>query len=179
MAKLNAKARKMLAAMDEAARVASAMVDGEEALRIVSEKAAHHVANPDPKFRSLAGDYYDVDHATFLRMKKVLLRLRRLMDFRCNVVLWVALEALDGKVTAVVNNGTLSRWYQFGRSTVPTEGVLAECMSSGKAVRADAEDELEFLTVATPVFDSLGDTVGVIELTAQHPAAKMIAPVYN
>ena len=179
MAKLNAKARNMLAAMDEVAHVASAMVDGEEALRIVTERAAHYVASPDPKFRSLAGDYYDVDHATFLRMKKTLLRLRRLMDFPCNVVLWLALETLDGKVTAVVNNGTLSRWYQFGRSTVPIEGALAECMSSGRPVRADAEDELEFLTAAAPVFDSLGDVVGVVELTAQHPAAKMIAPVYN
>lgn len=179
MAKLNAKARKMLDAMKELAAVAGAMVDGEEVLRIVTERAARYAASPDPKHRNMAGDYYDVDHATFLRMKKTLLRLLRLVDFRCNAVLWLALETLDGKITVVCNNDVLSRWCGFSRRTVPIEGDLAKCMESGEVVVPDPEDDSEMLTVLAPVSDSLGDVVGLVELTAQHPAAKWIQPVYN
>jgi len=179
MLKDTPKSRKMLQALKDVARVASNMVDGDEARRIVTDRAAHYVANPDPKYRSLAGDYYDVDHATFLRVKKTLMRLQRLVDFRCNAVLWLTLDALEGKVTVVCNNGTLSRWHAFGRATVPIEGEISECMASKAIVVAGPTDKTDLLTVVAPVLDSLGDVVGVVELTAQHPSTKEIEPVWN
>ena len=179
MLKDTPKSRKMLEALKGAARVASAMVDGDEARRVVTDRAAQYVANPDPKHRSMAGDYYDVDHATFLRVKKTLMRLQRLVDFRCNAILWLTLDGLEGKVTVVCNNDTLSHWHGFGRATVPIEGEIAECMASKAMVVADPCDESELLTVVAPVLDSLGDVVGVVELTAQHPSTKEIAPVWN
>jgi len=179
MAKLNAKARKMLATMKDVARVATAMVDGEEAQAMITERAAHHVANPDPKYRSMAGDYYDVDHATFLRIKKTLIRLERVAGFPCNARLWLTLDVLEDQVTTACQVGPISRWPKFGRATIPLDGELAECLGSGQTVVLDPEDDTELLTVLAPVFDSLGDAVGVVELTTQHPAAKRIAPIWN
>ena len=68
----NAKARKALAGLQSVARVAAAVVDGEEAQRIITERAIHYIANPNPQHRYMSGDYYDVNFETFLRMKKLL-----------------------------------------------------------------------------------------------------------
>lgn len=61
----------MLAAMQEAARVAAAMLDGEEAKLIVMERAFRQMASPNPKFPHMGGDYFDVDAAQFLDRKSV------------------------------------------------------------------------------------------------------------
>jgi hypothetical protein len=49
----------------------------------------HYIAHSDPEHRFLSGDYYDVEHAHFVWMKKMLLRLERLLDFSCSTSLWV------------------------------------------------------------------------------------------
>jgi len=179
MAKQNPKVRRVLKALTEAARVASVMVDGDEASRIPTERALHYVANPDPNYRSLAGDYYDVDHLTFLRMKKLLLRIERLVDFTCNTSLWLKTAGKEGHMTLVLHNGNVHRYYRFGASRIEVPDEMTRCMETGEVVAAPLYHESKTLTVLAPVTDSLGDVVGVVELSAMHPRAKSIPPAWE
>lgn len=140
------KIRKMLNELKELARVAEAMIDGELAGRILTDRAALYIANnPHPERPFLAGDYYDVDHGSFLRMKKALLRLEKLAGFPCNTTLWVRIKGAEGWITAAVQNGQLHRYYRFGESGRKPEGELAECLSTGKITAAPIEGSDDYL----------------------------------
>ena len=178
-AKLRGKARKAMEALTEAARVAEVMVDGEEAKRIVVDRAMHHIANPNPEHRFMAGDYFDVDHGPFLRTKKTLARLARLLEFPCGTKLWVRVKGLDDHVTLAVQNGGLNRYWTFGQLKLKAEGEVAECLGSGRVTAAPAGETDELLTVLAPVRDSLGDVVGLVELTAKNPASRSLDPAWS
>jgi hypothetical protein len=173
------RVRKTLQALLEAARVASVMVDGDEARRIITARAMRYIAHPDPEYPFLSGDYYDVDHQTFLRMKKTLLRLERLLDFPCSASLWVRVEGLQGYATLAVQNGSIHRYYRFAEQKIAFPAEMAECVESGQTVVAPLEHPSQTLTVLAPVFDSLGDVVGVVELSALHPASRSPAPAWS
>lgn len=174
-----ASVRRMLAAMQEAARVATVMLDGEEAKLIVVDKAFRQMANPNPRFPYMGGDYFDVDAAHFLRMKKALLRLARLLDFDVGTTLWVPVKGREGHVTAAVHNGTLHRYWTFGQLLRKADGALAECLRTGSVTTVGPEAEDRWLTVLAPVRDSLGDIAGLVEITAMNPSAKSLAPAWN
>ncbi|MGQ9661050.1 MAG: hypothetical protein ACUVWX_01775 [Kiritimatiellia bacterium] len=179
MANYERKVQGMIRAMRELARVASAVVDGDEAGRIITDLAMHYIANPDNQFRFLAGDYYDVDFAAFLRTKKLLMRLERLLSFRCDITLWMRVKGRPDLLTVAVHNGTLSRWYEFGAGSVRIDPTLTACLDSGEIVVAELNHPSETLTVLAPVRDSLGDVVGLLELTALHPGARRLPPAWN
>jgi hypothetical protein len=166
-------------ALSEAARVASVMLDGDEVRRIIAEPATYYLAHPDPEHRFLSSDYYDVDHDTFLRMKKTLLRLERLLNFACSTALWVPIEALAGYVTLAVQNGSLHRYYRFGQEKLALPAEMARCLKTGQTVVAPLEHPSQTITVLAPVFDSLGDVTGIVELTARHPDCQSPAPAWS
>jgi hypothetical protein len=166
-------------ALSKAARVASVMIDGDEARRIIVERATYYLAHPHPEHRFLAGDYYDVDHDTFLRMKKTLLRLERLLGFAYSTALWVPVEGLVGYVTLAVQNGSVHRYYRFGQEKLALPDEMAQCLKTGQAVVAPLEHPSQTITVLAPVFDSLGDVTGIVELTTQHPDAQSPAPAWS
>lgn len=169
--------KKVLSALKEAARVAAAMVDGEVAKRIIADRAHHYIANPDPKFKYATGDYYDVDHASFLLTKKTLLRLEKLVDFPCNTSLWVRVKGLEDHVTLAVQNGSLHRYWQWGEHKRELSGEMAECFASGEVTVAPENEDL--VTVLAPVRDSLGDVVGAVELTAPNPKSAKLALAWS
>jgi hypothetical protein len=173
--------RERLEALIDASRVASVMVDGDEAQRIITARAMHYLAHPDPDYRFMVGDYYDVDHAAFLRMKKTLLRLERLLDFPCSTALWVRVEVagLERHVTLAVQNGSVHRYYRFGQEKIALAGEMARCMENGQTIVVPLEDQDHVLTVLSPVFDSLGDVVGVVELSAVHPGSDALPPAWS
>jgi len=163
-------------ALRELARVASVMVDGEEAVDAVDRRAWHYIRNPDPEFRFLVGDYFDVDHGKFLRTKKTLMRLERLVDFPCDASLWLTVPDRPNEVTLLVHNGSLGRWYTFGQASTQAQGALKECLEAGESTTV--EDE-RLLTVVAPVRDSLGDVVGAVEFSSPHPAREDLAPAWS
>jgi len=179
MARQNPKVRKMLNALTETARVASVIVDGEEAGRILESGSAHYITHPDPEHRYLALDHFVVDHGPFLRMKKTLKRLAMLADFSCSACLWVTLDGLQDKVTPLVQDGAMGRYYRFGCQTVDLTPEMAACLENGEVVVAPEDHRSNTLTVLAPVFDSLGDTVGFVELSAAHPITNKIEPGWD
>lgn len=179
MAQPDSRVRDILNAMAKVARVASVMVDGDRASRIITDRAMHYLAHPDPDYRFLVGDYYDVDHDAFLHMKKMLLRLERLLDFPCSTALWVQVAGLEGYVTLVVQNGSVHRYYRFGQEKVQLETEMAECIESGQTIVVPVAHADQVLTVLAPVFDSLGDVVGVVEFSTWHPASDSLPPAWS
>jgi len=173
------KTDRLLKALKDAARVASVMVDGDEATRIITDRAMRHIANPDPQFRFMSGDYYDVDHDTFLRMKKTLLRLERLLPFACHTALWVKIKGMENHLTVAVQNGSLHRYWTWAEQKRPIEAEMAACIRSGEIVEAPIDHPSHTLTVLAPVRNSLGDVVGLVEFTSKNPAAKDLAPAWN
>ena len=176
MAKQSPKARKMLAAMKKLARVASVMIDGEEVVRLAIGRSPHYVACPDPLYRELGDQPYDAWLLGFLRMKKALQRLETLVDFTCNTALWVKPADVEGRMALLMHNGNVHRYYVFGDVTMETPPEMAEAMADGEAAVVEGDDRL---TVLAPLLDSLGDVVGVLELSAEHPSAKSIAPAHE
>jgi hypothetical protein len=168
---------KLTAALRETARVASVMVDGDVMARVISERAMEHLINPDPQFKHMAGDYYDVDHASFLLVKKTLLRLQKLVEFPCDTSLWQVVPGAEGYVTLVVQNGALHRYYQWAEPKHEMAPEMKQCVSSGEVTLAP-EDE-RTVTVLAPVRDSLGDVVGFVELTSPNPKCKELAPAWS
>jgi len=160
MAKEPATVRKVLAAMKDLTRIASAMVDGEELIR-------------------LTADDYDIKHQAFLRLKKLSQRLARLVDFPCGSALWAPARDADGRLSLLLHNGNVHRYYAFGDVNYDCPPEIAECLRTGATVVAPPEQPCRTLTVLAPVFDSLGDVTGVVELSALDPRAKALAPAYE
>ena len=179
MKKGNKPVAKMLADLRELARIAAVMVDGDEAGRILTKKALYHLEHPDPDYRHMVGDYYDVEHAPFLRTKKTLMRLARLVDFACDTTLWLKVGEGRDLLTVATHNGPLSRWYRFGAGTAQADEDLARCLETGKCIVLGAGDPDLPLTALAPVRDSLGEVVGLVELSASHPESTKMNPVWN
>jgi hypothetical protein len=159
------------------------MVDGDEARRILTERAMHHIAHPDPDYRFLSADYLNFEHGVFDHMKKTLLRLERLADAvygrRCCTALWVPVEGRAGQVTLAVQNGSVHRYYRFGQASMDAPEEMARCFESKAVVVAPLEHPSGTITVLAPVLDSLGDVSGVVELSALHPDAQALAPAWS
>ena len=166
-------------ALVDLAKVASVMVDGEEAKRIITDDAFHHMTNKDPQYRFLSGDHYDVDHQAFLRIKKTLLRLSTLVDFPCDTSLWVKVKGLETRVTVAVQNGNLKRYWKWAEELRPIEGEMADCLRTGEVTIAPLDHPTGTVTVLAPVRDSLGDVVGFVELAARHPNAPAGEPDWS
>ncbi len=144
--------------------IAAGILDGEEVKAIITDRAMYYIANPDPQFRYLSGDYFDVDHGLFLRTKKLLLRIARLGKVQVDTSVWVPVPG-TGAVTVAVQNGVHHRYYRFGQIKLDTPPEMKEVFQSGE-VRTLGPDARGWVTALAPVRDSLGEVVAVAELTA-------------
>jgi hypothetical protein len=150
--------------LDEVARVASVMVDGDVCRRIVSPRALTSMAKMDPRDRYAASDNYDVDHTAFIQVKKTLMRLGRLVDFPCDVNLWMPLAG--NRVHIVIRNqNEMSQFWTWGALHQEMFPPMKEVLESGR--RVTVKQKAGYVSVLAPVYDSLGDVVGLVEVVAQ------------
>ncbi len=173
------KVQEALEALKQTARVATTLIDGDEARRIIVDRAYYHIANPDPQHRFLSGDYYDVDLERFLRLKKFLLRLETLVDFPCNAALWVRVKGLEDHVTVACQNGSIHRYYRFGEEKRLIEAEMAACLDSNEITVAPLDEESRTVTDLAPVRNSLGDPIGLVELSARNPLSQSLIPAWS
>ena len=77
------------ARLDEIARIASVLVDGELCLHIVTDRAEQLMFKPDPRDPYAGADNYDVNIEPFMQTKKLLARLALLAEFPadCNLIM--------------------------------------------------------------------------------------------
>jgi hypothetical protein len=158
----------LAAQLDDIARVGSVMVDGDLCRRIVTERALKYMFNADPRDRWLASDNYEVDDAAFVATKKTLLRLSRLAPFPCDVNLWMPIKDHPDKIRVVIRNAhEMSQFWPWGalyQDMVPQMKTVLDTSH-----RVTVTDKPGWVSVLAPVFDSLGDVVGVLEVVTQTP----------
>ena len=112
----------------------------------------------------IGSDNYDVDHAAFIQTKKTLMRLARLVAFPCDVNLWMPLPS--NRVHVVIRNpNEMSQFWTWGALHQEMFAPMKEVLETGR--RVTVKQKPGFVSVLAPVYDSLGDIVGLVEAVTQ------------
>ncbi len=157
---------KMQKELDIAARVGSAMVDGDLCQKIVTQRARELMFASDPGDRFLAGDNYDVDDVAFNTVKKTLIRLSHLSSFPADVNLWMPIEGHPGKIQLVIRSkNEMSQFWNWGELYGDTVPEMETVLKTGQ--RVTVTNKPGWISVLAPVYNSLGDVVGLIETVSQ------------
>ena len=152
--------------LDVAARVGSVMVDGDVCQKIVTPLAKEFMFKVDPRDEFLAGDNYDVDDVAFNTTKKMLIRLSHLTSFPSDVNLWMPIDGHPGKIQMVVRNkNEMSQFWHWGDVYQDMIPQMATVLKTGQ--RAAVMDQPGWVSVLAPVYNSLGDIVGLIEAVSR------------
>jgi hypothetical protein len=152
--------------LDNAARVASVMVDGDACRRIVTSRAMDYLLRTDGADRFLASDNYEVNYNAFDAVKKTLIRISRLVSFPADANLWMPISGHPGKVRIVIRNANeLSQFWPWGalyQDMIPEMKIV---LATGH--RVTVKQKPGWVSVLAPVSDSLGDIVAVVEVASQ------------
>ena len=148
--------------LDEIARIATVMLDGDECKRIEKPEVVREMFHPDPRDKWSASDNYSVNDEPYIRVKKTLIRLSRLADFPCDVNLWMPLPR-DNKIHIVIRNShEMSQFWPWGALLQDTPAPMRKTLDTGERVRVSQRAGM--VSVIAPVRDSLGDIVALVEV---------------
>ncbi len=153
------------AQLDQVARIASVMVDGDLALRIQTPRSIASMLETNPRDQWAAADNYDVDHQSFTASKKTLIRLSRLCATACDVNLWMPIKAKPGRIQVVIRNvHEMSQFWPWGALHQEMPAEMKRVLETGE--RLTVKRQPGILSVLAPVRDSLGDIVALVEVVA-------------
>ena len=152
--------------LEEAARVASVMVDGDACRRIVTPRAMEYLLRTDGPDRFLAGDNYEVNHTVFDAVKKTLIRIARLISFPADANLWMPIPGHPAQIRVVIRNANeLSQFWPWGALYQTMIPEMKTVLATGR--RITVTQKPGWVSVLAPVFDSLGEIVAVVEVASQ------------
>lgn len=152
--------------LDEVARIATVMVDGDLCRRIVTPRAMQFFLKQHPRDPWAAADNYDVDHQAFTQTKKTLIRLSRLAAFPCDVNLWMPVPATPPRIHIVISNANeMSKFWTWGALHQEMFPPMRKVLDTGE--RVTVTDKPGWISVLAPVYDSLGDIAGLVEAVTQ------------
>jgi hypothetical protein len=151
--------------LDEVARVATAMVDGDVAQRIQTARSARSMVEMNPRDRWAAADNYEVHHDAYIAVKKTLIRLSRLCPGACDVNLWMPVKGKPGRIQIVVRNANeMSQFWTWGALEQELPAEMRRVLETGE--RQTVTRRAGMVSVLAPVRDSLGDIVGLVEVVS-------------
>ena len=151
--------------LDQVARIASVMVDGEICKRIETPRSRQFALLKDPRDPWRASDNYDVDDEAFIRTKKTLMRLARLCENSCDVNLWMPLPSDRNRIQVVIRNvREMSQFWPWGALNQETPPEMKRVLESGQ--RSTVRQKPGMDSVLAPIYDSLGDVVGLVEVVS-------------
>jgi len=151
--------------LDRVAQVATAMVDGDVCLRIQTPRSAQFLLKTDPRDPWLASDNFDVDDAAFIQTKKTLIRLARLCSEACDANLWMSVKSDPPRIQILIRNVyEMSGFWKWGElhQEIPVE--MKRVLETGQRVTVRRSSGM--ISVLTPVYDSLGDIVALVEVVS-------------
>ena len=152
--------------LDEIARVASVMVDGDVCQRIVTPRALAFMSKKDPRDQWADSDNYDVDDAAFNRVKKTLIRLSMLADFPLDVNLWLPAPGTPERIQiAIRNHNELSQFWDWGKLSQEMFPEMQTVLTTGKRVTVKQQPGL--ISVLAPVRNSLDEITGLVEVVTR------------
>ncbi len=158
--------------LQEIARVATAMVDGDVCQRIVTPRALEFMNRRDPRDKWADSDNYDVNDAAFIATKKTLMRLATLATYPVDVNLWMPLPGQPPRIHIVIRNkNEMSQFWQWGKLYQPMFPKMQTVLQTGRTLTV--RNKPGFVSVLAPVRNSLGDVVGLVEVvTRAQPDAR-------
>jgi hypothetical protein len=152
--------------LDEVARIASVMVDGDVCERIVTARAMQHLLRTDPRDQWAAADNFDVNHGPYIAIKKTLIRLAQLGPSHADVNLWMPVPGEGSRVQILIRNANeVSQFWKWGELHQPATAEMKRVLTTGE--RATVTQRPGFVSVLAPVKNSLGDIVGFVEVVSQ------------
>lgn len=158
--------------LEQIARTATAMVDGDVCQRIVTDRALEFMDRKDTRDPWVDSDNYDVNDATFIAVKKTLMRLATLAEFPADVNLWMPLPGSTPRIHIVIrNSGEMSQFWEWGKLNQPMFPEMHNVLTTGQ--RTTVKKKPGFISVLAPVRNSLGEVVGLVEVVTRiHPDAR-------
>ena len=153
------------ASLDRVAAVATVMVDGDVCARIETPRSRRFAVETDPKDPWRASDNFDVDQGAFIATKKTLMRLARLCDAECDVNLWMPLADRSRVQVLIRNVHEMSQFWPWGALNQEMPAEMKQVLETGKRVTVRRRPGM--VSVLAPVYDSLGDAVGLVEVVTQ------------
>jgi len=149
--------------LNEIARVATAMIDGDVCQHIVTARALHYMLHPDPRDQWSDGDNYDVNDAAFISTKKTLMRLALLANYPVDVNLWMPVPTTSRIQLVIRNHFDLSQFATNGLDQkMPPE--MQQVLQTGRTLTV--KEKPEMISVLAPVRNSLGQIVGLVEVVS-------------
>jgi len=149
--------------LEEVARVATVMVDGDVCQRIMTERALKKLFVIDPEDQWAGSDNFDVNAEPFIQTKKTLMRLAKLRPYPIDCNLWMLFKENPRQIQILIRNQyEMSQFWTWGVLYQETPPEMAEVLSSGKPKTVIGKNDL--ISVLTPVYNSLGDIVGLVEV---------------
>jgi hypothetical protein len=152
--------------LDRVARTATVMVDGDVCRRIQTPRSARMLLEKDPRDPWKASDNFDVNDEAFIATKKTLMRLARLCTGACDVNLWMPVPSNPPRVQILIRNVyEMSQFWKWGDLHQEMPPEMKQVLDTGK--RLTVRRRAGMISVLAPVYDSLGDAVGVVEVVSQ------------
>jgi hypothetical protein len=155
--------------LDDVARVASVMVDGDVCRRIQTSRSAMWLTREHPRDRWFAADNFDVNHGPYVQTKKTLIRLARLAPGPCDVNLWMPVEGTPPRIQILIRNvNEMSQFWTWGALHQEMFPEMRKVLETGE--RVTVRKRAGMTSVLAPVYDSLGDIVGLVEVVGREAA---------
>ena len=152
------------AALLELARLATILVDGDLCQKIVKPQSIQEMFQPNPRDKWSASDNYNVDQDAYIRTKKLLIRLSKTVDAPVDLNLWMLLPR-PNKIHIVIRQANeISQFWTWGAFLQDMHPAMKKVVDTGQRVAVSEKPGLT--SVLTPVRNSLGEIVGIIEVVA-------------
>lgn len=158
--------------LQEIARVASIMIDGDVCQKIVTPRALDHMLHPNPRDEWAGGDNYDVDTDAFNIVKKSTMRLALLADYPVDVNLWMPVPSHLPRIQVVIRNHYDLSQFWNGELDQPMPAEMQTVLSTGRTLTIRRTPEM--ISVLAPVRNSSGHIVGVAEVVTS-----MMSPTHD
>jgi hypothetical protein len=150
----------------DVARVATVMVDGDVCKRIQTPRSERFMLKKDPRDPWVDGDNFDVDQAAFIQTKKTLMRLARLCPEECDLNLWMPVKTDPPQIQILIRNvHEMSQFWPWGALRQEMPAGMKRVLETGETVTVTRAAGMT--SVLTPVYDSLGAVVGLVEVVSQ------------
>ena len=152
--------------LDLVARVATVMVDGDVCRHIQTARSMQFLLRKDPRDPWRASDNFDVNDDAFIQTKKTLMRLARLCPEACDVNLWMPVPSDPPRIQILIRNVyEMSQFWKWGDLHQEMPPEMKRVLETG--ARVTIERRAGMISVLAPVYDSLGDIAGLVEVVSQ------------
>ncbi|MES2222624.1 MAG: hypothetical protein V4587_16865 [Acidobacteriota bacterium] len=149
--------------LQQIARVATVMIDGDVCQHIVTQRALEHMLHSDPRDKWQAGDNYDVHAVPFIQTKKTLIRLAMLAPYPVDVNLWMPVPTTQKIQVVIRNKFNLSQFWN-GELDQEMPPEMRDVLQTGKT--KTIQNKPGMISVLAPVRNSLNEIVGLVEVVA-------------